>query len=55
MQNKLLVLFLAFSLFYVGLNTHVSAKENFNYILEKNATVNVANWTIEKFSEIIYT
>ncbi len=39
MKNKLLILVLAFSLFYVGLNTHVSAKENFYYILEENSTV----------------
>ncbi len=39
MKNKLLILFLAFSLFYVGLNTHASAKENFYFIIQENSTV----------------
>lgn len=39
MKNKILILFLALALFVTGLNTHVSAKENFIYIVQKNDTI----------------
>lgn len=40
MKNKILILFLALMVFVVGLNTHVSAKENLFYIVQENDTMN---------------